>query len=137
MATAEEIADRYPAVAVADIYTVIGFLADENCNNQIVRTLPRRNPQIDIVVAQETELAGAKDPVLLEWAAARRQVILSRDANTLVAHAWSRVREAMRMAGVIVMRPRIPVRAAKEGILALASSSEAGEWEGTVYYLAG
>jgi hypothetical protein len=116
---------------------VIDFLADENFNHQIVRALRRRNPQIDIVVSQETEMAGAKDPVLLEWAAEKRRVILSHDTNTLVAHAWSRVRNAKRMAGVIVMRPRIPVRAAMEGILELASSSEAAEWEGKVYYLAG
>ena len=36
--------------------------ADENFNNNIVRGLFRRNPQLDIVRIQDVGLSGADDP---------------------------------------------------------------------------
>ena len=43
--------------------------ADENFNNNIVRGLFRRNPQLDIVRIQDVGLSGADDLTILEWAA--------------------------------------------------------------------
>jgi hypothetical protein len=40
--------------------------ADENFDNRILRGPLRHNPDYDIVRVQDTELAGASDPVLLE-----------------------------------------------------------------------
>lgn len=40
---------------------MLRFLADENFNNDILRGLLRRNPAIDIVRVQDTELFGADD----------------------------------------------------------------------------
>ncbi len=36
--------------------------ADENLNNDIIRGLLRRNPDIDIVRVQDAGLSGADDP---------------------------------------------------------------------------
>jgi hypothetical protein len=48
---------------------MLQLLADENFNNNIVRGLPRRAPEIDIVRVQDVGLSGANDPTLLAWAA--------------------------------------------------------------------
>ena len=40
------------------------FLADENFNNDLLRALVRRLPDIDVVCAQGTGAIGADDPTL-------------------------------------------------------------------------
>jgi predicted nuclease of predicted toxin-antitoxin system len=59
------------------------FLADENFNNQILRGLLRRVPDADITRVQDTELAGAPDTVVLEWAVENSFIVLSHDVNTM------------------------------------------------------
>jgi hypothetical protein len=41
---------------------MVRFLADENFNNQIVRGILRRNPNVDIVRVQDMGLSEADDP---------------------------------------------------------------------------
>lgn len=50
---------------------MLSLAADENFNNDIVRGLQRRNPQVDIVRVQDAGLCGASDEAILEWAATR------------------------------------------------------------------
>lgn len=49
---------------------------DENFNNNIVRGLLRRNPDLNIVRIQDVGLSGADDPTILEWAAQEGRVLL-------------------------------------------------------------
>jgi predicted nuclease of predicted toxin-antitoxin system len=62
---------------------MIRFLADENLNNQIVRGVLRRNPNIDIVRVQDIGLSQADDPTVLEWAAQNGCVVLTHDVATM------------------------------------------------------
>jgi len=48
---------------------MLRLAADENFNNDIVRGLLRRKPDVDIVRVQDAGLSGANDPTILEWAA--------------------------------------------------------------------
>ena len=52
------------------------FLADEDFDNDIVRGMLRRLPNLDIVRAQDVGLSGALDPRVLEWAAQEGRVLL-------------------------------------------------------------
>jgi len=45
---------------------MLRLLADENLNNDIVRGVLRRKPNLDIVRVQDIGLSGMKDPMLLE-----------------------------------------------------------------------
>ena len=45
---------------------MLRFLADENLNDQLVRGLRRRLPDVDIVRAREVGLSGVPDPEALE-----------------------------------------------------------------------
>jgi predicted nuclease of predicted toxin-antitoxin system len=62
---------------------VIRFAADENFNNDVIRGLLRRIPDVDIRTVQEAGLSGADDTVVLEWAAREGRVLLTHDVNTI------------------------------------------------------
>ena len=70
---------------------MLRFAADENFNNDIVRGLRRRKPELDIVRVQEAGLSGAVDPDVLEWAAREGRVLLTHDVATMTRHAYERV----------------------------------------------
>ena len=111
------------------------LVSDENFNNDIVRGLLRRNPDLDIVRVQDVGLRGEDDPAILEWAAHEGRVLLTHDAATMAHFAYERVKAGKSMPGVIEVPDDLPIRAAIEDILLLAEYSEKGEWESQVVYL--
>jgi len=114
---------------------VIRLLADENFNNNIVRGVRLRDPDIDLVRIQDVGLSGADDPSVLEWAAEHRRVLLTHDVATITAFAYERVRAGKPMPGVFELSSTVALRSAIEDIVLLATCSEDGEWEGQVRYL--
>ena len=62
---------------------MLRLAADENFNNNIVRGLLRRKPDLDIVHIRDVGLAGTNDPTVLEWAAEEERVLLTHDVTTL------------------------------------------------------
>src|SRR5262245_36398074 len=111
------------------------LVSDENFNNDIVRGLLRRKPDLDIVRVQDVGLRGADDPTILAWAAQERRVVLTHDAATMAHYAYERVRARKSMPGVIEIADDLPLRSVIEDILFLAEYSEPREWEGRVIYL--
>lgn len=77
------------------------LVSDENFNNDIVRGLLRRNPDLDIVRVQDVGLRGSEDPVILDWAANEGRGVLTHDAATMAHFAYERVRAGLSMPGVI------------------------------------
>ncbi|MGB5835012.1 MAG: DUF5615 family PIN-like protein [Thiohalocapsa sp.] len=115
---------------------MIRLLADENFNNNIVRGVRLRDPDIDLVRIQDVVgLSGADDPSVLEWAAEHRRVLLTQDVATITAFAYERVRAGKPMPGVFELSLRVTLRSAIDDIVLLATCSEDGEWEGQVRYL--
>lgn len=111
------------------------WLADENPNNDILRGLLRRRPDLDIVRVQDVGLSGADDPTVLAWAAAQDRILLTHDVTTITAHAYSRAASSARMPGVFEIGRAVPVAVAITDILLLDACSEPGEWEGQIRYL--
>lgn len=111
------------------------LVSDENFNNDIVRGLLRRNPDLDIVRVQDVGLRGEDDPAILEWAANEGRVLLTHDAATMAHFAYERVKAGKSMPGVIEVPDDLPIGSAIEDILLLAEYSERGEWESQVIYL--
>ena len=114
---------------------MIRFAADGNFNHTITRGLLRRRPDLDVVRVQDVGLAGAKDEVVLEWAASEGRVLLTQDAKTITKVAFDRVRMATPMPGVIEIRRKVPVHVAIEELLVIAECSQPNEWEGQVLYV--
>ena len=114
---------------------MIGFLADEDLNNRIVRGLLRRQADLDLVRVQDTPLFGAADPAILEWAAQHDRVLLTHDVTTLTGFAYERIHQGKRMAGVIAIPQSAPSGQVIEDILLIASVSTLEEYEGRIDWL--
>ncbi len=109
--------------------------ADENFNNDILRGLSRRKPDMDIVRIQDVGLSGADDPTVLEWAAREGRILLTHDVTTMTRHVYERVGAGKSMPGVFVVSRDIPIGSVIEDLLLLAECSLEEEWEGKVLYL--
>ena len=109
--------------------------ADENLNNDIVRGLLRRKPELDIVRVQDAGLSGNTDPIVLEWCANNGRVLFSHDVRTITKHAYARASAGKPMPGVFEVPRDLPLGGAIEDILLIAQYSLDGEWEGQVRYL--
>jgi len=114
---------------------LIRWLADENFNNDILRALIRRCPDVDVVRAQDVGLSGASDPDLLAWAAIENRVTLTHDVTTLTAHAYARVTAGQPMPGVIEVRRSLPIANVIGDLVLLSECSLPLEWEAQVIYL--
>jgi len=66
---------------------MLRLAADENFNNNIIRGLLRRKPDLDIIRVQDAGLSGVADPEVLEWAAQEVRVLLTHDVSTMTRHA--------------------------------------------------
>lgn len=79
----------------------VRILLDEDFNNDILRGLLRRQPDIDVLRVQDIpEIAAAKDPEVLEWAAKNGRVLFTHDVNTMTAYAIARIQAGKPMPGV-------------------------------------
>ncbi len=114
---------------------MLRFLADENFNNQIVRGILRRNPDVDIVRVQDVGLIEADDPTVLEWAAIQGGVVLTHNVATMTNFAYDRMQAGLAMPGLFEVSRRVSVGLAIEEILLIAECSLEGEWEGQVRFL--
>jgi hypothetical protein len=114
---------------------MLAFASDENFNNDIVRGLRRRNPDLDIVRVQDVGLSGAVDPAVLAWAAQEDRISLTHDVSTITRYAYDRVRAGKSMPGVFEVSRNVAVRVAIEDILLLAEVSIENEWRCQVRYL--
>lgn len=114
---------------------MVRWAADENFNNDILRALRRRKPDIDIVRVQDVGLSGADDPAVLEWAAAEGRVLLTHDASTMTRYAYERVKAGKPMPGVFEVGREVPIGLAVEDIMLITECGLENEWEGQVRYL--
>ncbi|MFN0051588.1 MAG: DUF5615 family PIN-like protein [Planctomycetales bacterium] len=114
---------------------MLGMLADENFNHDIVRGVRRRLPGATIVRVQDVGLSGADDPTVLEWAAGQQLVLLTHDVATMTRYGYDRVRSGKSMPGVFEVSRRVSLAVAIEDICLLIECSVDGEWEGQIRYL--
>jgi len=114
---------------------MIPFLLDENFNGKILRGLRLRNPNIDVVRVQDTELYGADDPDILEWATQNRRVLLTHDIAAMTKYTNERFANKLTVAGVIFIRDTLPVADVIEDLLTIDEASDVDDWINTVEYL--
>jgi hypothetical protein len=109
--------------------------ADEDLNNDILRGLLRRKPDVDIVRVQDVGLSGADDPTVLEWAASEGRVLLTHDVSTMTRYAYERVEAGKPMPGIFQVSRGLPMGTVIDDLVLLTEFSLEGEWEGQVRYL--
>ena len=111
------------------------FCTDENFNNNILRGLLRRLPELDIVRIQDVGLSGLDDVSLLRWAAQEGRIVLTHDVNTMVGYAFERVDVGQPMPGILVVDCDAPLGLVLEDLRLLVECSMDEEWERQVIYL--
>ena len=84
---------------------------------------------------QDVGLSAAPDPDVLEWAARENRLLLSHDFDTLIGHAWDRVRAALPMPGVVAVRQGMATGRVIEELVLIAGASEDGEWANQVLFV--
>ncbi len=116
-------------------YTPLHFVTDADFNNDILRGLLRRNPELNIVRVQDFGLRTADDPTILECAANENRILLTHDVNTMTAHAYARLKAGLRMPGIFVVPQSLSMSQAIEDLLLIAEYSTESDYEGQVIYL--
>jgi uncharacterized protein with PIN domain len=114
---------------------MIRFLLDENFNGKIVRGLRARKPDVDMIRVQDTEISGADDPTVLEWAAKEGRILLTHDLDTMTKYANERIEQELPLAGVIFVRDTLPISKVIDDLLTVLEASEASEWENRTDFL--
>lgn len=114
---------------------MLKLASDENLNNNIVRGLLRKRPDLDIVRIQDAGLIGADDPTVLEWAARENRVLLTHDVATMTRYAYERLDAGHAMPGVFEVDTFAPMGQVIQDVLLLAEFSFEGEWEGQIGYI--
>jgi len=114
---------------------MVRLAADENLDNDILRALKRRLPEIDVVRVQDEGLSGASDPDVLEWASRGGRILVTHDAATMIHFALERVDAGLAMPGLIIVRQTVPVSAAVSDLLLVNESSLEDELEGRMVFL--
>src|SRR5437667_5387901 len=107
---------------------------DENFNNDIIRGLLRRSPELDILRVQEVGLVQVEDPVVLAWTVRENRVPFTHDVSTMTRYAYERIESGESLPGVFEVGRGISIAQAIEDILLIAQCSHEGEWEGQVRY---
>src|SRR5579864_1317570 len=114
---------------------MLRLLANENFNGDIVRGLLLRQPDLDVVRAQDVGLSRADDPDILAWAAENNRIVLTHDRATMPDYAYQRVATGESMPGVFVLNDRFPIGQAIQEILLTVACSEQAEWSGRAVHL--
>jgi hypothetical protein len=110
------------------------FLADNDYDDDIVDLVLRFQPDVDIELARDVDLARAPDPEVLEFAAREGRIVLSHDRSTMIGFASQRVQAALRMPGLFISPQRLITPVAHD-LLAVWGASAAEEWEGMIVHL--
>lgn len=114
---------------------MIRFLSDQDFNSRIVEALRTRVPEVDVLSVRDIGLAEAADPDILERAAHERRVLLTHDANTMIAVADQRLRAGTHHAGVVKVPQTMAIGPAVEDLVLIASTATAEDLDDQVLHL--
>ena len=113
----------------------VRFLADENFDNRVVRALLFRCPGIDIERVQDSEIRGADDESVLDWAVAQGRVVLSHDVATMIAHARMRIRARKPMLGLVIVPLKSEIGRVISDLALVAGAATMADFVNSVVYV--
>ncbi|KXK52345.1 MAG: DUF5615 family PIN-like protein [Anaerolineae bacterium] len=111
------------------------FLADENFNNDILRGVWRRIPSFVFIRVQDTEIAGADDDRVLDYAAKYTYIVLTHDVNTMRGHFYRRMQAGDPLPGLFLVHKHSPVAKVIDALELILSASDETEWLGHATYV--
>ncbi len=111
------------------------FLADENLNNHIYRSLLLQRPDLDMVRVQDVGLYGRSDPEVLAWALLENRILITHDVRTIPALALEWLDANRNIPGILLAEQSAPIRQIIADLLLIMDASEQSEWDGQIHYL--
>ena len=105
----------------------IRFQADADLNEDIVKGVLRREPEIDFRTATSAGLRGLSDHGVLALAAQDRRVLVSHDRKTM-PHAFAQFIGARTSPGLFLVSQKTDLLIVIESILLAWNASDAEEW---------
>lgn len=111
------------------------FAADEDFNNRIIRGIQRKDLTLDIVRIQDLELSDNSDPAVLEWCAREDRVLFTHDVNTMVKHAYNRIKSNKSLPGLIGVQQKCPIGQAIEDLSLLIKYLTSEEYKNRIIYI--
>ncbi len=113
----------------------MNFLADENFNNDILRGVWRRIPHANFIRVQDTEIAGADDPRVLEFAAERGYILLTHDVNPMRGYFYDRMKAEKAIPGVFLVHKQKPIGEVIDALELIILASDEADWMGLLEYI--
>jgi len=113
---------------------VIRIIADEDFNNDVLRGLQARLPDLDVVRVQD-EMPGATDLQNLDWAAKHHRIILTHDFKTRSDFYKQRIKDGLPTSGLILVQQNAPVGMVIEHLLRLLNDIPADYWSNRIEYV--
>lgn len=114
---------------------MVRLLTDNDFNGHIIRGLLRRRPEFDLVRVQDIGLTAATDPEILAWAAQADRIVATRDHNTMIGFALSRVAANEPMPGLFVVDHGAPVIRSIDTLLLTDEASEHADWANRIEFM--
>jgi hypothetical protein len=114
---------------------MIRLAADEDLDNDIIRALRRRLPDVDVVRVQDAGLTGCDDRDVLEWAASGGRVLLTHDVSTMTRHALDRVRDGLEMPGVIATPQQCSIGSVLDDLVLIVTCGTPEDLSARLLYL--
>lgn len=111
------------------------FLADENFNNDILRGVWRRIPDASFTRVQDTEIEGADDPRVLEYATENEYILLTHDVNTMRGFFYERLQNGLSVPGVFLVHKSKSIGSIIDELELIILTTEASEWRGRIVYI--
>jgi len=105
----------------------VRFQADADLNEDIVRGILRREPNVDFQTATKAGLRLLSDLQVLTLAAREGRVLVSHDRRTM-PHAFASFVRGNASPGLLIVSQKSDLRTAIEDLLLVWLSTEAHEW---------
>jgi len=113
---------------------MIRFQADADVNINIVRGVLRREPTIDFQTAQEANLVGLKDDLVLKKAAKEGRILVTHDQKTMPIH-FSNFIIRQESPGVLIAPQNSPMGKIIDDLILIWCASEPDEWINRIRHL--
>lgn len=114
---------------------MLRFVVDENFHNDILRGILREISDVDIVRAQDIQLARRDDPTLLEWAAHANRILLTHDIKTMPNFVRMRLEANQTMPGVIIVKRRATIGRAIQELVLVIELGTGEDFENRILYV--
>jgi hypothetical protein len=114
---------------------MLKFLADENFDGYVLHGIRRLLSNLEITRVQDVQLQGAKDELILEWAASQGYVLLTHDARTMTRHGRLRIAQGKLFPGMVVIKRTTSIgRIVRELELLIVCTRE-DEWSDYIWFV--